>query len=70
MLSDWLRGINKELKSLILVGATSMCWAIWLSWNKLVFDKGLVPSYMHVLFRGYTGHGSGCSYRRRRIAQI
>src|SRR6266498_2703307 len=43
MLPDWLKWVNKKLISLILVGATSMCSAIWLSRNELVFDKGLVP---------------------------
>src|SRR6266498_155983 len=52
MLSTWLRGVPKKLKLLILVGASSICWAIWLSRNDLVFDKGVVPSYMQVIFRG------------------
>src|SRR6266540_541321 len=52
MLSTWLSGVHKKFKLLILVGVSSMCWAVWLSRNDLVFDKGLVPSYMQVIFRG------------------
>ena len=44
--------MNKKLRSLVLVGACAICWAIWLSRNDLVFDKVLVPSYMQVIFRG------------------
>ncbi|CAN6182020.1 unnamed protein product [Urochloa humidicola] len=52
MFNGWLSGINRKLKSQILAGASAMCWAIWISRNDVVFDKGLVPSYLQVLFRG------------------
>src|SRR6266542_6914283 len=52
LFSGWLRGVDKKLKLLIVVGAIAMCWAIWLSRNDMVFDKNPVPSYMQVIFRG------------------
>ena len=45
-------GVNRKLKSQLLVGASSICWAIWLTRNDIVFDKILAPSYLQVIFRG------------------
>ena len=33
---DWLMGINKKTKKLILVGASAICWALRLSRNDMV----------------------------------
>ena len=52
LVTDWLEGINRKLKFHILVGASAICWAIWLTRNDIVFDKVLAPSYLQVLFRG------------------
>jgi hypothetical protein len=52
LFTDWLVGVNRKLKSQILVGASAICWAIWLTRNDIVFDKVLVPSSLQVLFRG------------------
>ena len=32
-------GIDIKTKKLILVGASAICWALWLSKNDMVFDK-------------------------------
>nr|TKW34566.1 hypothetical protein SEVIR_2G314250v2 [Setaria viridis] len=45
-------GLNRKLQSQILAGAIAMRWAIWISINDVVFDKGIVPSYLQVVFRG------------------
>jgi hypothetical protein len=58
-----------KLKSKIIVGASAFCWVIWLTWNDIVFDKALAPSYLQVIFRGLTGSGFGPYFRRRRIAK-
>jgi hypothetical protein len=34
---EWLCGFSKKLKALILTGVASLCWALWLSRNDLVF---------------------------------
>jgi hypothetical protein len=52
LFNEWLGGVNRKLKRQILAGAIAMCWAIWISRNDIVFDKGIVPSYLQVLFRG------------------
>jgi hypothetical protein len=52
MFTGWLEGINLKLKSKILVGASAICWAIWLTRNDIVFDKAAAPSYLQVIFRG------------------
>ena len=52
MFTDWLHGFNRKLKSKILVGASAICWVIWLTRNDIVFDKVLAPSYLQVIFRG------------------
>ena len=37
--SGWLEGLNRKLKSQILVGASAFGWALWLTRNNIVFDK-------------------------------
>jgi hypothetical protein len=49
---DWLEGINRKLKYKIIVGASDLCWAIWLSRNDIVFNKTVAPSYLQAIFRG------------------
>ncbi len=41
----------KKSTKLILVGASAICWAIWLYRNDMVFDKSPSMSYIQVLFR-------------------
>jgi hypothetical protein len=69
MFTYLLDGFNRKLKSKILLGASAICWVIWLNQNDIVFDKVSAPSYLQVIFRGPTGSGSGPYYRRRRIAK-
>jgi hypothetical protein len=52
MFTGWLVGIDKKLKSQIFVGASVICWAIWLTRNNIVFDKVAAPSYLQAIFRG------------------
>ena len=51
MLGTWLRGFNLRSRKLLLIGATAMCWAIWLSRNEVVFKQNKPNSYLQVLFR-------------------
>ena len=40
------------LKRQLLVGASALCWAIWLSRNDVVFDKSPTKTYLQILYRG------------------
>jgi hypothetical protein len=40
------------MKFQILVGASAICWALWLTRNEVVFDKIIAPSYLQVIFKG------------------
>ncbi|BAT10474.1 Os10g0352500, partial [Oryza sativa Japonica Group] len=44
-------GVDMKKSKLILVGASAICWTLWLSRNDMVFDKSLSISYMQVIFR-------------------
>jgi len=37
--SGWLRGVNKDMKLLLLLGGAATCWSIWLSRNDIVLEK-------------------------------
>ena len=39
MCGSWLNGISKEYKPLVLLGATALCWSVWLCRNAVVFDN-------------------------------
>ncbi len=47
---NWLVGIDSKIKEHIMVGASTICWALWLSRNGMVFDNSIMKSYMQVLF--------------------
>ncbi len=51
MFDGWLLGVDKKKSKLILVGASAICWALWLTRNDMVFDKSPSISYMQVIFR-------------------
>jgi hypothetical protein len=34
------------------VGASTICWAIWLSRNDVVFDKSPMKTFMQVIYSG------------------
>jgi len=52
MFNGWLNGINKELMYKILVGASALCWTIWLSRNDMVFNNFRAVTPLQVIFRG------------------
>ena len=39
MFNGWLRGVNKDVKLLLLLGGVATCWSIWLSRNDIAFEK-------------------------------
>ena len=48
---NWMFGYNTRAKNPILIEASAVYWALWLSKNEVVFDKTLPKSYLQVLFR-------------------
>ena len=52
LLGNWLSGVGTKLKRQLLVGASALCWAIWLNRNDVVFDKSPTKTYLQVLYRG------------------
>jgi hypothetical protein len=37
MFGSWLEGFEHNLRNIILLGAASTCWALWLSRNDICF---------------------------------
>jgi hypothetical protein len=46
LFNSWLRGINKDLKQLVLLRAPSVCWAIWCYRNDIVFERRNVTNIL------------------------
>jgi len=42
------------MKYRILVGASVICWAVWLTLSDILFDKVLAPSYLQITFSRVT----------------
>ena len=49
MFGNWLDGIPKLIKSLILVGVSALCWSIWLCRNDVVFDNKILTNPLQVI---------------------
>jgi hypothetical protein len=49
MFGTWLMGISKDLKPLVLLGAATTCWSLWLTRNAMVFEKKQ-SSFLQVIF--------------------
>jgi hypothetical protein len=52
MFTEWMQGVEKKLRYKILVELCTLCWAMWLSRNDVVFDKMWVSNPMQVIFHG------------------
>ena len=53
-------GQNQEVPNIIIV---VFCWAIWITRNDVVFDKGHPKTFLRVLFSTGYGFGLYCSAR-------
>lgn len=58
MFGNLLRGIRKSLKSLILLGATTICWPLRFCRNDVVFDKRKIYSSLQVIYSNFLQFGS------------
>jgi hypothetical protein len=52
LFGTWLNNQPKNMKGLIWVGTTALCWAIWRWQNDVIFKKMKTNSIMQVIFRG------------------
>ena len=51
LFTGWFEGLNRKRKSQIIVGASTICWALWLTRNDVVFDKAIALSCLQVIFK-------------------
>lgn len=49
MFGRWFTCVPKDMRNLLLMGATAICWSIWLSWNGTIFDNKMVSSPLQVI---------------------
>jgi hypothetical protein len=50
MFGTWLWGLDKEQKSLALMGAAAICRAIWRCRNDIVFDQKIMNCPSQVIY--------------------
>jgi hypothetical protein len=50
LFGSWLHGLHLKLKNQIMLGATLLCWAIWLNRNDMVFNKANSNTFIQVIF--------------------
>jgi hypothetical protein len=49
---NWSKIADNLYSSLLLTAASALCWIIWITRNKIVFDKCRPKTFLQVLFRG------------------
>jgi hypothetical protein len=49
MFGDWLHGFNSGIQIVFLLGATVICWALWICRNDLVFEEKTFFSPLQVI---------------------
>ena len=52
LFSPLLRPNGPKTNTLLLVAAAALIWAIWLTRNKVIFEKVRPKTFLQVLFRG------------------
>jgi hypothetical protein len=78
MFNGWLRGVNKDVKLLLLLGGAATCWSIWLSRNDIVFEKkkiclscaGYLFGYPLATYLGYYAEAGFAGYSCSGITTI
>jgi hypothetical protein len=76
MFNGWLRGVNKDVKLLLLLGGAATCWSIWFSKNDIVFEKkkiclscaGYLFGYPLATYLGYYAEAGFAGYSCSGIA--
>ncbi len=49
MFGRWFICVPKDMRNLVLMGATALCWSIWLSRNGVIFYNKMVSSPLQVI---------------------
>ncbi len=49
MFGRWLTCVPKDMRNLLLMGATTLCWSIWLTRDEVIFDNKMVSSPLQVI---------------------
>jgi hypothetical protein len=55
MFHNWLQGVDLNRKYKIWVGPVSLCWAIWLCNNDVIFNNSRASNPLQFVFREHTG---------------
>jgi hypothetical protein len=55
LFGSWGRSFPSNLRKTILIGASALCWAIWLSRNDVIFKNSTTDSFLQVIFRATYG---------------
>jgi hypothetical protein len=50
LFNDWANDMGYQMKKFLLIGASAICWTLWTSRNKIVFNKSLIKIYMQILY--------------------
>ena len=52
LFNRWSKMASNDHNSLLLTAASTLCWAVWITRNEVVFDKCRPKSLLQLLFRG------------------
>ncbi|WVZ75254.1 hypothetical protein U9M48_023328 [Paspalum notatum var. saurae] len=50
MFGSWLEGFNHNIRNIVLLGAASVSWALWLTRNDIVFERKTIYSPLQVIY--------------------
>jgi hypothetical protein len=50
LFNEWANVLRHRVKKFFLIRASVICWALWPSKNKMVFDKSPMKTYMQILY--------------------
>jgi hypothetical protein len=69
LFGDWLHGFNNVLKTVFILGATMMCWVLWIHRNDLVFEKKNLLRLCKLSIWRLKGFQIGLSFSERRCSR-
>jgi hypothetical protein len=50
MFGTWLSGFDRNIRNIVLLGAVTTCWSLWLHRNDIVFEKKNNSSPLQVIY--------------------
>jgi len=45
---------------------TTLCWALWMSRNDVVFNRTNIDCFLEIIFRGRIGSGNDYNYLKKK----